>query len=619
MNRRLTIAASGCLLSLCLSAAVLTLGCGKSKPIDLPIDIVTTEPEYKGPPLFEDVTGASGIKFTYRNGEEKNHLAILESLGGGVGLIDFDRDGLYDIFLPAGGGFDKGVELPKPGNPTREIAKDVKIFGHPCKLYKNRGNFQFEDVTDKVLRFKGEWPWSHGAAVCDYDNDGWPDLLVTGWDRLILFHNEPDPDDKTKRLLVDVTEKAGLGNARGWSSSAAWADLDGDGHADIYVCYYTDWSFAKHPPCNYDGRTPDVCPPKNFNGLTHRVFRNNGNGTFTDVSDDCGLARGGPSSSKGLAVLIADLNFDGKPDIYVANDTVDKFMYINVSTPGKIKLLERAFKLGTARDDVGHENGSMGIDVADYNGKGLPSLIVTNYEGEQFALYRNDWKRGTDPIEQLFFSHCSKSAGISALGLVYVGWGVGFVDLDNHGWEDLLFINGHVIRFPSNQGVTKKQRPLLMRNQRDGTFKQITAEGGKFFEGKYQGRGVALGDLNNDGKIDFVVSIVNDNVAVVRNVADKGNHWLGVELKGKNNRDVVGGRLSLEVDGRTMWRFCKSGGSYASTRDPRHVFGMEKQTKPGVLTVYWADGTTQKFEGLEADRYYRITQGDDKAVAMKYP
>ena len=605
---------------------MLVTGCSKKK--DKPPPILPAEEEDNGPAgpaIFEDVSATSGIKCTYDNGEAANHLAILESLGGGVGLIDFDGDGLLDVFLPAGGQFEEKVPLPRPGDKERVLPKKHGIFGHPCKLYRNLGNFKFEDVTDKVLRIKGNWPFSHGVAVCDYDCDGWPDLLVTGWERLVLFHNEPDPKDPGKRILVDVTEKAGL-NVKGWSSSAAWGDLDGDGYPDLFVCYYTDWSFSNHPQCTYDSRTPDICAPKSFSGLPARVFLNNKDGTFADVSKKCGaednppgkkefgLVEAGPESSKALAVLIADLNLDGRPEVYVANDEVEKQLYINLSTPGKIKLADRALRTGTARDDRGAVNGSMGIDAADYNGTGLPSLIVTNFEGEKHALYHNDLNLGGNPIDGLGFTHRSARAGIAKIGLLYVGWGVGFVDLDNRGWEDLLIINGHVIRFPVSKGATKEQCPVLLRNQADGTFKQITQQGGAFFRQKHQGRGVALGDLDNDGKVDFVASIVNSNIAVARNVSTSGNHWLGIELKGKDNRDIVGARLCLEVAGRKLWRFCKGGGSYASARDPRHVLGLEKQTKPGRLTVHWPNGDKQEFVDLEADRYYRITQGDPRAV-----
>jgi hypothetical protein len=267
----------------------------------------------------------------------------------------------------------------------------------------------------------------------------------------------------------------------------------------------------------------------------------------------------------------------------------------------------------------------MGIDAADYDGIGLPSLFVTNYENEKHALYHNDWKAGTDAVERQFFRHCTSQSKINSIGQSYVGWGTGFVDLENRGWEDIVIINGHVIRFPAGSLRDGKyieqrpQRPVLLRNQGDGTFSQFTPRGGKFFEERHPGRGVAFGDLDNDGRVDMVVSRVNAPVAIVRNISASGNHWLGVELIGKDRRDIVGARLGLKAEKRTLWRFCKGGGSYASTRDPRHVFGLGQETQPGPLTVFWPDGTEQSFTDLKADRYYRITQGEASPKEVSRP
>jgi hypothetical protein len=562
--------------------------------------VPTTREDPAGPALFEDVTAGSGINFTYRNGEETaDHHAILESLGGGVALLDYDGDGLLDVFL-TGGGLYAGPD-----------GKD--IVGLPCKLYRNLGGGKFEDVTAAVGldRLAGGRPWfyNHGAAVADYDRDGWPDLLVTGWGRLALFHNVPvDPNDRARgRRFEDVTAEAGLDRGITWGSSAAWGDLDGDGYPDLYVCQYVNWSFANNPVCTYDTTTPDVCPPKNFDGLPDKLYRNTGTGKFVDVSTEAGLVPGGRDSSKGLGVLLVDVDGDGKPDIYVANDTTDKLLYLNCSTPGEIRLKEIGQASGAARDGSGRVNGSMGVDAGDYDGSGRPALWVTNYEQEQHGLYRNDIRPGV-----LYFHYHTFEAGLARTGQKYVGWGTAFVDVDLDGWEDLFVVNGHAVRYHSETGVGRKQPPVLYRNL-GGRFQDISRQIGSYHETNHLARGVGFGDLDNDGRTDLVISHVNEPVTVLRGVGGRDCHWLGVELVGKGHADVVGARVELRVGERTLTRFAKGGGSYLSSGDRRLLFGLSRETTPGRLTVTWPDGTRQDFDGLAADRYHRIVQGEARA------
>ena len=551
------------------------------------------DPELSGPDLFENVTAVSGIAHTYENGElgAPKNLTILESLGGGIALIDYDGDGLLDVFVPGGGYFD-GL-------------KKKEIKGRPCKLFKNLGNWKFKDVTEEVgldkLAGGQSWFYTHGAAVGDFDRDGWPDLLVTGWGRVALFRNVPD--GKGGRRFEDVSSKAGLDKGIIWTTSAAWADFDGDGYPDLYFCQYVDWSFANNPACNYgDPNVPDVCPPKSFNGLPHKVFRNNGNGTFTDVSAVAGVHKGGKDTSKGLGLVVVDVNGDGKPDVYVTNDTVDNFLYINRSTPGKIRFTEEGLEAGVARDGNANPNGSMGADAGDPDGTGKPWLWCTNYENELHALYRNQCEKG-----RILFNYYTPASGIAAIGQKFVGWGTGFFDIDHHGWEDLVVVNGHAIRFPT--GAQRREKPVLLRN-RGGKFKDITPRGGSYFREEHLARGIALGDLDNDGKVDVVISHINDPVAVLRNIAPGANHWLGIALEGKGHADIVGARIVLEAGGRKQSRFAKGGCSYASSPDRRHVFGLGDTEKIDKVTVTWPTGEQQEWTGLAADRYHVLVQGE---------
>jgi hypothetical protein len=568
-----------------------SLGCGGGATPAPPGEPAETEPV--GPDLFQDATAGSGISFTYRNGEEVQppHLAILESLGGGLAVIDFDKDGLLDLFLTGGGHY---------GGADKK-----QILGHPCRLYRNLGGWKFKDVTTEVgletLAGGTSWFYTHGVAVADYDRDSWPDLLVTGWGRIALFHNEADA--KGGRRFVDVSARAGLDQGITWTTSAAFADLDGDGWSDLYVCQYVDWSFANHPDCNYDGKTPDVCPPKRFKGLPAKLYRNNGGGTFTDVSSTAGLNLG--AGSKSLGVVVADVNEDGKPEVYVANDTVANFFYLNKSEKGAIRLNEQGMLTGVALDGGGSPNGSMGVDVGDPEGTGKPAIWVTNYENEFHALYRN-----VSTADRVHFVFATPSSGIGAIGQKFVGWGTGFGDFDRDGWEDLFIANGHAIRFPT--GTTRHQRPVMMQNRGNGKFVDVSRRGGDYFQRQHLSRGAVLADLDNDGRLDVVVAQTNDPVALLRNISADENHWVGVELAGRDHGDVVGARVMLQVGGRTQTRFAKGGGSYASSPDRRFVFGLGKEAKGVKLTVVWPDGTRQEWADILVDRYHVATQGQER-------
>ncbi|HEV3022662.1 MAG TPA: CRTAC1 family protein, partial [Pirellulales bacterium] len=527
-------------------------------------------------------------------------FAILESLGGGVAVIDYDGDGLLDIFLTGGGYYD--------GPDSQEIK------GHPNRLYKNLGNGKFRDVTREVGLDQPVF-YSHGAAVADYNRDGWPDLLVTGWGRMALYKNVPD--GKGGRRFVEVTREAGLPENL-WTTSAAFADFDGDGFADLYICQYVDWSWQNNPKCAgfNPGIERDVCPPKSFTGLPHKVFRNNGNGTFTDVSKEAGLRpfTGDPikdsENGKGLGVVAVDVDNDTKPDLHVANDTVDHFLYLNKSTPGKIRFEEVGLSAGIARDDRGVPNGGMGTDAGDPDRSGNCSIWVTNYENEMHGLYRNTGRA--------LFLFSTPASGIAAIGQQYVGFGTSFLDLDNHGWEDIVIANGHVIRFPRTSGL--RQHPVLLRNKGNSKFCDITVQGGAYFRGEHIGRGLALADLDNKGRSDIIVSHLNEPAAVLRNDADVGQHWLGIQLVGKDHRDVVGAKVVVEAGEQRLTRFAKGGGSYLSSSDRRQLFGLGKIETIDKLTVTWPGKKEQHWDGkdLKVDRYWRLIEDKTKPEAPAY-
>jgi hypothetical protein len=538
-----------------------------------------------GPAWFRDMTAGSQIDFTHRNGEEADQYTILESLGGGVAMIDYDGDGLLDLFFPGGGYFE-----------------GQQIKGHPCKLYRNLGKWKFRDVTAEVGLDKIAF-YSHGCAVADYDRDGWPDLVVTGYGRVALFHNEPH---NGSRRFVEVTEKAGIKDTS-WATSAGWADLTGTGFPDLYICHYVDWSFSNNPLCK--GKIPgidrDVCPPQRFKPLLHALYRNKGDGTFYDATKEQRLRDDGC----GLGVVMADFNGDGKPGIYVANDATDNHLYLNRGG----KLDEKGLYAGVATDEHGMYNGSMGVDVADYDGSGRASLFVTNFQGELHALYQN--------LGREYFSYQSQVAGLAALGRQYVGFGTAFIDVDNDGWEDLVIVNGHVLRKPL--GTTMKQKSLFLRNTSDQgrrVFQDWSKRGGPYFSIPAVGRGLAVGDLDNDGWPDVVISNTNSPVVLLRNeaAADTGARWLGVKLVGRDHRDIAGSSVILEGTTRKLTRFAKGGGSYLSASDRRILFGLGTSEACRRVTVRWCWGKEQSWDDLEPNAYWELREGEAKAKRIQY-
>ena len=511
---------------------------------------------------LRDVSAQTGIEFFYENGADDQANSILESLGGGVTFVDFDADGRQDLFLPGGGGFG-----------------DKVVVGRRSALMRNLGDEQFVDVA-ALAGVDGDQLYTHGCHVGDMDNDGFPDLLVTGYGDIRLYHNQGDG------TFLEVHQQAGLAN-RSWSTAAAWGDINGDGFADLYICNYVNWSFKNDPSCVGPQDQPDVCPPKLFDALPDVLFFNNGDGTFRDVSDQVGLVTGTEQEySKGLGVLMADIDLDGDLDIYVANDTTPNYLYLN---DGSGLLEEVGLIRSVALDAQGGANGSMGIDLGDYNGDQLPDLWVSNFEQEAFGLYENHG-RG-------MFLHSSEKTGITSLGGLFVGFGTAFLDVDLDGDEDLLVTNGHVIKYPLSGRV--EQLPLLLVNDQGRRFQRRQFPAGEYFSTPHAGRGLAIGDLVGDGKAEIVISHIQQPCAVIANQSSAAGAWLSVRLIGRNGaRDAVGATVVLHTSSGDQLRMVKGGGSYMSQNEYRLFWGYPEDSQMTGLTVRWPGGLVEEHDAV---------------------
>jgi len=505
---------------------------------------------------FTDATEAGGIDFTYRNGYEVGHYSILESLGGGVAVFDYDNDDQPDLFFPGGGEF-----------------REKQILPRPSLLARNRGGWHWQDVS-QASGLRHSKFYSHGVAVGDYDNDGFSDLVMTGYGGLQLFHNQGDG------TFVEVGAAASLVCER-WSSSVGWGDVNGDGDLDLYVVCYVNWSFENNPHC--PGAKPgsqDVCSPRKFDGLPDALFLSNGDGTFRNGSQEAGLRQDG----KGLGVVLGDVDLDNDLDVYVANDTVANFLYLN---GGDGKLAEVGVVTGVALDDSGRANGSMGVDLGDYDGDGWPDIWVANYENESFALYRN--------IGAGSFLNVSALAGATSVGGLYVGFGTSFLDFDRDGDEDLIVSNGHVIRYPRAAPVL--QQPLLLENNGQGRFSRMQPRKGSYFDAQHLGRGLAVGDLDGDGDLDAAVSHNNAPVTLLRNDDQTTAAWLAIRLVGRTcNRDGIGSRLILHTTAGDRLQLVIGGGSYQSHGDRIAYWGLPEGTTAERVTIVWPGGSEESLE-----------------------
>ena len=541
-----------------------------------------------GPVIFEDIAKSSGLAAWHHTMGTPEKSLILETVGSGVGLIDYDNDGWMDIYLVNGATYD---------------SLSGKVAPPHAALFHNNHDGTFTDVTAKAGVANDRWGF--GVAIADYDNDGWPDIFVSNFGKNRLYHNNHDG------TFTDVAEKAGvaLGN---WSAGATWGDYDGDGRLDLFVPGYVHYDL-KNPPasgtaavnfqvCGFRG-VPVMCGPRGLKGEGDHLFHNKGDGTFTDVSKATGTEDA--SDYYGLASLFIDVNNDGKVDLLVANDSTPNYLYLN---KGDGKFEDDSYASGYALNESGRETATMGIAAGDVFHNGRIDIYSTTFSDDYKPFYRNDGDAN--------FTDDSYRMGIADATVPFLGWGTAFFDYDNDGWLDLMEANGHV--YPKvdqmNWGTSWAERSLLFDNVK-GKLELVPPVEGSGLAGVTVGRGLAFGDLFNDGKIDVVINNMDGVPTLLRNVDKNQNHWVELKLVGgpKSARDAVGATVYLKANGFTQRGDVVSGGSFASTSDPRLHFGLGAAVKIDEVEVRWPNGLVEMVTLPGIDGIYTVIEGKGMA------
>ena len=531
------------------------------------------------PPLFEDVTLRSGIRFKHE-ASRTSQKYLPESMGAGVAMFDYDNDGWLDVFFVNGARIRD--PMPRDASPDKS---DPRFWN---RLYRNNRDGTFSDVTE-AAGLKGRL-YGMGVATGDYDNDGNVDLLVTNLGGNILYHNNGDG------TFTDVTAKAGVGGS-GWCTGAAFVDYDRDGRLDLIVSRYVEWDFGSNVFCGeHKPGYRAYCHPDQFNAISHLLFHNNGDGTFTDVSKKCGIAA---LPGKGLGIAINDFDADGWPDFFVANDSVPEQLFRN-NHDGTFS--EVALRVGVAYDQNGRVFAGMGADFGDYQNTGWPAVFVNALANQKYKLFRND--RGK-------FEDVTDATGLGALTISHSGWGAKWIDFDNDGWLDLFVAQGHVM---DNIELTEprlhyREPPLLLKNQQNG-FRNVSTQSGPAFRVPMAARGVAFGDLDNDGFVDVAINSNDGPALILRNSGNSGNHWLTLRLIGSTgNRDAIGSRIRLIADNaHQQTAFVSTAGSYISASDKRAYFGLGSSKKVQLIEITWPSGIVQRLESVEADQILTIRE-----------
>jgi len=525
--------------------------------------------------IFTDVTQESGITWSQFSGESPDRF-LIETMGGGVGFLDFDGDGRQDIFLV------NGSETPNGKSPV------------PVRnaLYRNLGNRKFQDVAAQAdvdrINFYGM-----GVAIADYDNDGFPDLFITGYPECALFHNNGNG------TFTDVTIHAGVKNSGKWAAGAAWFDYDRDGLLDLVVTNYTEFSFDDPKKCEIKG-VRSYCAQVAYKGMPLTLYHNNGDGTFTDVSARSGFDK---LIGRGLGVVTIDFNDDGWPDLFVARDASPNLLLINAKD-GTFK--DAALDAEVAYDASGNAKAGMGVDASDVNGDGVPDLVITNFNDQYHSLF---FGSATFPYEE-----GTVASHLAQFSKADVGWGTKFLDYANDGNLDLIIANGHINQsIESIRGDVKYQQPpLLLHNDGKAVFRNVRQEAGPAFNSSYVARGLAIGDFDNDGDSDVVITRLNATPLLLRNNVGQDSGWIGFELQGtKSNRDAIGAKIVVTIGDRRIVRWIVGGSSYLSSSDKRVLVGLGHTPKSSTVDaeIRWPSGTLQNASNLESNRYHKIVEG----------
>jgi len=535
-----------------------------------------------GPIAFEEIADRAGIHFVADNCPTPNKN-LPETMLAGVALFDYDNDGYLDVYLV------NGAAIPS-------LKKESPKYWN--RLFHNNHDGTFTDVTEKA-GVKGEG-YGIGVAIGDYDNDGWPDIFLANVTRNQLLHNNHDG------TFTDVTDKAGVGGAmldgqKMWAVSAGWFDYDNDGRLDLFVSNYCKWEVNKDPFCGPNPNVRAYCHPKNYAPLPNTLYHNNGDGTFTDVSAATGI---GQIRGKGMGVAFADYDHDGFTDVFVANDNAPNMLFHNL---GGKKFEEVALQTGVAYPDSGSYMSGMGADFRDIDNDGYDDIWVTGFEGDTFPLFRNRGAAGD-------FTEITGAAGLAGVTRPMSGWSNGIFDLDNDGWKDLLAARGHVVDNIAAISMRKPEEPnTVLHNLGNGKFQDVSAGAGSAFQTALAHRGVAFGDVDNDGRIDAVVSVLQGNAQYFHNISQNGNHWILLKLVGvKSNRMGLGAQVRITTDAGVQYNHATTSTGYACSSDPRVHFGLGPSKTVKEIDIVWPSRIHQTLRNVRVDQVLTITETADQ-------